>query len=915
MDGTAYYWDIFDPEQAIGTGSNANDRIQMKASDIRSSFIHYFERHGHLHLPSSSLVPEDDPTLLFTNAGMVQFKRVFIGEAERPSPRAATSQKCLRVSGKHNDLEEVGRTARHHTFFEMLGNFSFGDYFKRDAIAFAWEFVTSELGLEPGRLWATVHHTDEEAAALWPQLTDIPPERVLRLGDKDNFWQMGETGPCGPCSEIHYDLRPSGAPGDLTPEEFNALGEADAFMEIWNLVFMQFERSAAGDAPLPAPSIDTGAGLERITAIMQGTWTNYHTDLFLPIIAAAEEIVGRRYSLDRADWDEGLPFRVLADHARAVAFMLADGVFPSNEGRGYVLRRVLRRAGRYAWLLGRREPTLDGLVNVVVDLMADTYPELGHRRDHLVRTTRSEEERFLATIDAGMGRFEELAPPGKPGTIAGAEVFRLYDTYGFPLDLTQLMAAERSYDVDVEGFERALEKQRRRSREDRLTGSAFDELSEELVTAARAVTAEEDQTFVGYERLTVRSRVLASSALEGAHALILETNPFYAEAGGQVSDRGTLSSDGWEMIVESVVRNDRGQTVVVGETVAGSAGEVPDTVVATVDESSRRNTERNHTATHLLHAALREELGEHVQQAGSLVAPDRLRFDFSHTGPVTASEKRAIEEAVNRSVWKNTALEIGERDYREALDDGAMALFGETYGDRVRVVSVPEISLELCGGCHVRSTGQIGLFQISAETGVAAGIRRIEAVTGPRAYDRVRETEDLVSQLATALRVPAAELLRRFESLLSEKATLESRLEEQHGRDAADVANEVVERAVDLADGGKLAGGSVDLPAGSDVGAFGDLLRDRIGSGAAIVHVSAGEGDKGAFIAVVTDDWIGRGLKAGDLVEAASRATGSGGGGRPRLARGGVGDPTRVQEAIAAAVQRALEVAGAGETS
>jgi alanyl-tRNA synthetase len=887
----------------------------MKASDIRSSFIRYFERHGHLHLPSSSLLPEDDPTLLFTNAGMVQFKRVFIGEAERPSPRAATSQKCLRVSGKHNDLEEVGRTARHHTFFEMLGNFSFGDYFKRDAIAFAWEFVTSELGLEPGRLWATVHHTDDEAASLWPQLTDIPPERVLRLGDKDNFWQMGETGPCGPCSEIHYDLRPSGAPADLTPEAFNALGEADAFMEIWNLVFMQFERSAAGDAPLPAPSIDTGAGLERIAAIMQGTWTNYHTDLFLPIIAAAEEIVGRRYSLDRADWDEGLPFRVLADHARAVAFMLADGVFPSNEGRGYVLRRVLRRAGRYAWLLGRREPTLDGLVNVVVDLMADTYPELGHRRDHLVRTTRSEEERFLATIDAGMGRFEELAPAGKRGTIAGAEVFRLYDTYGFPLDLTQLMAAERGYDVDVEGFESALEAQRRRSREDRLTGTAFDELSEELVTAARAVTAEGDQTFVGYEQLTVRSRVLVCSTLDGARALILETNPFYAEAGGQVSDRGTVSADGWEMIVESVVRNDRGQTVVVGETVAGSTSQVPDIVVATVDEASRRNTERNHTATHLLHAALRSELGEHVQQAGSLVAPDRLRFDFSHTGPVTASERRAIEEAVNRSVWKNKPLEIGERDYREALDEGAMALFGEKYGDRVRVVSVPEISLELCGGCHVRSTGQIGLFQITAETGVAAGIRRIEAVTGPRAYGRVRETEDLVSELATSLKVPAAELPRRLESLLSERAVLESRLEEQHGRDAADVANEVVERALDLADGGKLASGSVDLPAGSDVVAFGDLLRDRIGSGAAIVHVNTGEGDKGAFIAVVTDDWISRGLKAGDLVGAASRATGSGGGGRPRLARGGVGDPARVQEAIAAAVQVALEVAGAGETS
>ena len=887
----------------------------MKASDTRSSFIRYFERHGHLHMPSSSLVPEGDPTLLFVNAGMVPFKRVFIGEAERPAPRAVTSQKCLRVSGKHNDLEEVGRTARHHTFFEMLGNFSFGDYFKRDAIAFAWEFVTSELGLEPGRLWATVHYTDDEAASLWPKLTGIPAERVLRLGDKDNFWQMGETGPCGPCSEIHYDLRPSGATSDLTPEQFNALGEADEFMEIWNLVFMQFDRSADGDSPLPAPSIDTGAGLERIAAIMQGTRTNYHTDLFLPIIAEAEEVIGRRYSLEPADWEEGLPFRVLADHARAVAFMLADGVFPSNEGRGYVLRRVLRRAGRYAWLLGRREPTLDRLVSVVADLMSDTYPELAHRREHLVRTTRSEEERFLATIDAGMGRFEELAPPTGQGTIPGAEVFRLYDTFGFPLDLTQLMAAERGYDVDVDGFDSALEEQRQRSREDRLVGGTADELSEELVAAARAVTAEGEQTFVGYDQVQVESMVLTSEPVGSAHALILETNPFYSEAGGQVSDRGTVSRDGWKMVVDSVVQNDRGQTVVVGEVAEGPGVAAPDTVVATLDEASRRDTERNHTATHLLHAALRAELGDHVQQAGSLVAPDRLRFDFSHTGPLTVSERQAIEEAVNRWVWDNVPLAIEERDYREALDSGAMALFGEKYGDQVRVVSVPGVSLELCGGCHVRSTGQIGLFQITSETGVAAGIRRIEAVTGPRAYTRVRETEDLIGGLAALLRVPPTELPRRFEALLAEKAVLETRLEEQHGRDAADIVGTVVDDAVVLAGGGRLASGTVELPSGSDVGAFGDLLRDRIGSGAAIVHVSTGDDEKGAFVAVVTDDWIGRGLKAGDLVGAASRVTGSGGGGRPHLARGGVGDASRVDDAIAAAVRVALDIGDAAEGS
>ena len=887
----------------------------MKASDIRSSFIRYFERHGHVHLPSSALVPEDDPTLLFANAGMVQFKRVFVGEAERPAPRAVTSQKCLRVSGKHNDLEEVGRTARHHTFFEMLGNFSFGDYFKRDAIAFAWEFVTSELGLEPGRLWATVHHTDDEAAALWPELTGIPASRVLRLGDKDNFWQMGETGPCGPCSEIHYDMRPSGAATDLSPEQFNALGEADEFMEIWNLVFMQFDRTAQGDVPLPAPSIDTGAGLERIAAILQGTRTNYHTDLFLPLIAEAEEVVGRGYSLEPEDWEEGLPFRVLADHARAVAFMLADGVFPSNEGRGYVLRRVLRRAGRYAWLLGRREPTLDRLVGVVADLMSDTYPELAHRRDHLVRTTRSEEERFLATIDAGMGRFDELAPSDGGGVIDGTEVFRLYDTFGFPLDLTQLMASERGYEVDVAGFDGALEEQRQRSRDDRLAGGAADELSEEIVAAARTVAADPPQVFVGYERLRVESKVLASRSLGVAHALILETNPFYSEAGGQVSDHGTVTQDGWEMLVESTVRNDRGQTVLVGEVVRGSPEKVPDAVVAAVDEMSRRDTERNHTATHLLHAALRAELGDHVQQAGSLVAPDRLRFDFSHTGPLTETEKRSIEEAVNRSVWDNVPLEIGERDYREALESGAMALFGEKYGDRVRVVSVPGVSLELCGGCHVRTTGQIGLFQITSETGVAAGIRRIEAVSGPKAYARVRKTEDLVAGLAAWLRVAPAELPRRFETLISEKAGLEERLEEQHGRDARDIVEGVVDRAVDLGVGGRLASGSVDLPAGSDVAVFGDLLRDRLQSGAAILHVNLGDEEKAAFVAVVTDDWIRRGLKAGDLVGAASRATGSGGGGRPHFARGGVGDDDAWTKRSPSRSREALDVAGDAEST
>ncbi len=891
----------------------------MTSHEIRSRFIQYFERQGHLHLPSSSLVPEADPTLLFTNAGMVQFKGIFVGEQQAPGPRAVTSQKCLRVSGKHNDLEEVGRTARHHTFFEMLGNFSFGDYFKRDAIRFAWEFVVDELGLDPARLWATVHHSDDEAAELWPELTGIPAERVFRLGDKDNFWQMGETGPCGPCSELHYDMRPeSERLARLDPETFVALGDADRFMEIWNLVFMQFERTAEGDQPLPRPSIDTGAGLERIAAILQGTWTNYHTDLFIPIIERAEEIIGIPYSRDPENWEAGLPFRVLADHARAVAFMLSDGVFPSNEGRGYVLRRILRRAGRYSWLLGRREPTLDRLVGVVVDLMGDVYPELAARRTHIERTTRAEEERFLATIEAGMNRFEEVAPIGSTGSIPGKEAFKLYDTFGFPLDLTELMAAERGWTVDQAGFDAALEEQRQRSRDfSTALGSSVlvpggSGLTPESLQQARGIGADFEQEFVGYDRLRVETPVLAHEQMNGIRAFVLERNPFYVESGGQVSDSGYLRGDGWELAIESVVTNDRGQTVLLGEPTHGEIPGAPDSVLAVVEEHIRRDTERNHTATHLLHSALRSVLGEHVHQAGSLVAPDRLRFDFSHHGPLTAEERSVIERQVNEAIWGNAPVEIERRPYREALADGAMALFGEKYGDVVRTVSVPGVSLELCGGCHVRSTGQIGLFRIVSETGVAAGIRRIEAVTGPRAYSRLLRMEGLVSDLAERLRVPASDVPRRVEALLAERDQLEGTLAEQRGADSHGVARRLVEEAGPLtAEETRLVRAEIELPEGSDIAAFGDQLRSGLGSGAAIVHVQTADG-KSSILGVVTDDWIRKGLKAGDLVRAASQATGSGGGGKPHLAQGGVGDPALVSDALDAAAMLAREKAAGG---
>nr|MBA3969876.1 alanine--tRNA ligase [Gemmatimonadota bacterium] len=742
----------------------------QSADEIRSRFLDYFARQGHAVRPSSSLVPADDPTLLFTNAGMVQFKKLFLGMEEAPFRRAVTSQKCVRAGGKHNDLEQVGYTARHHTFFEMLGNFSFGDYFKRDAIRFAWEFLTGELGISRDRLWATVHHTDDEAAILWEEIAGLPPERIFRLGDADNFWQMAETGPCGPCSELHYDLRAEGKRGtDLPVEEFVEAGERGEFLELWNLVFMQFDRDAEGELhPLPAPSIDTGAGLERVTSVIQGVGSNYQTDLFVPLIQRAESVVGVPYEYGSPT---GMSYHVLADHARAVAFLLADGVFPSNEGRGYVLRRILRRAVRHAWLLGRREPTLVEVVEAVVERMRESYPDLLARRDYLLRTTRAEEERFLATIDAGMRRFEELAPSGGTGQISGEDAFRLYDTFGFPLDLTELMAAERGYEVDTESFDRELDAQRQRSRQDR-AASGLSVEADALAAGWEEVDSAE-QDFAGYRATNLETDILAFRRLDGRLALQLRDNPFYVEGGGQVSDRGHVFGAGWTMAVDEV-RRVAGRIAVLGN-VEGNF--TPGPVRAVVEEPTRRDTERNHTATHLLHAALRRVLGEHVQQQGSRVDPDRLRFDFSHTGPLTPDEITEVERLVNAAIWANQDVCTEQVGYREALARGAMALFSEKYADVVRVVDIPGVSLELCGGTHVRTTGQIGLFRIVSESGVAAGVRRIEAVTGPAAYARMQGYEQTLRQVSSVLRTREDGVLPRVQALLDEQRELQRQLQ------------------------------------------------------------------------------------------------------------------------------------------
>jgi alanyl-tRNA synthetase len=898
----------------------------MTAAEIRDRFLRYFERHGHQIRPSSSLVPADDPTLLFANAGMVQFKRVFLGEEKVPYTRATTSQKCLRVSGKHNDLEEVGVTRRHHTLFEMLGNFSFGDYFKRDAIRYAWELLTEEYGLPAERLWATVHHSDDEAAALWQEVAGLPPERIFRLGDRDNFWQMGETGPCGPCSELHFDMRPAPRRGtDLAVEDFVAAGDRGEFLELWNLVFMQYDRQADGElVPLPAPSIDTGAGLERLAAVLQGRESNYDSDLFLPLIERAVRAVGTPYGGGASDSPGDVSYRVLADHARAVAFLLADGVFPSNEGRGYVLRRVLRRAVRHAWLLGRREPTLVEVVAEVVDRMGEAYPELRNAREHVLRSTRTEEERFLATVDAGMARFDEIAPPldertaaasaageGAAPVVAGADVFRLYDTFGFPVDLTQLMARERGYVVDEAGFDAALEEQRERSRQDRraagheLTADQLSDGWEELDPAA-------EQEFTGYASTAEETEILAFRRENGRVALQLRRNPFYAEAGGQVSDRGRIEGDGWRVIVDDV-RRVAGRVAVLGDVEgdfpgdpAAGAGAVPGVlrVRAVVEEPTRRDTERNHTATHLLHAALRKHLGTHVVQRGSLVAPDRLRFDFSHPAPVTPAELRAVEEEVNRAIVENQDVTQDYLGYQEAIARGAMALFGEKYGATVRLVSVPGVSMELCGGTHVRNTGEIGLFRIVAEGGVAAGVRRIEAVTGLAAYHRSLEAEALLASVAAALKTRPELLPRRVEQLLEENRELERQLRAARTEGAGDVVAALLAGATDV-DGARVLATEVQVSAADELRELGDRVRERIGTGAAVL--AARYPDRVALVAVVTDDLLPRGVRADRLVREVAGLTGGSGGGRPHLAQGGVGDPEKLAEALA----RAPEFVGA----
>src|SRR3989441_680671 len=850
----------------------------MKSSVIRRKFLDYFKAppRSHREVPSGPLVPPDDPTLLFTNAGMVQFKRVFQGLERRDYTRAVTCQKCVRAGGKHNDLEQVGHTARHHTFFEMLGNFSFGDYFKQEAIEYAWEWVTSSqwLGIDPDRLYVTVHHSDDEARKLWRQVTGISDSRIFGLGDKDNFWQMADTGPAGPNTELNVDLRSKSerGRGDLSLDEFVRLNEEGKQLEIWNLVFMQYDLQPDGSRKnLPKPSVDTGAGLERIASVMQNVPSNFDTDLFQPIIAHAVEIVGRPYDHGPA----GAPYRVLADHARAVAFLLADGVYPSNEGRGYVLRRILRRAVRHAWLLGRREPTLAPLTRAVTGVMGEVYPELASKEPHVERVTRAEEERFLETIEGGLSRMEELR---HQPVISGEDAFKLYDTYGFPLDLTQMIAAEHGHSVDVEGFEQALGQQRRRSRAARARGKrdpGHGERGGEWVE----VKKKGKQKWIGYESTRAETDSIAFRQSGDQLELILEENPFYAESGGQVSDTGVVKGDGWELTVEGVEKVD-GRNAVVG-----TFGETfePTAALAQVNEARRRNIERNHTATHLVHAALRRILGTHVRQAGSVVAPERLRFDFSHHSPIKGEQLAVIEAEVNAHIWENLPIETRQMAYKDAVAAGAMALFGEKYGDVVRVVDVQGVSLELCGGTHVGSTGQIALFRFTHETGAAAGVRRIEALTGPTAYRYALELQERLSEAAGLLKVPPEHLAKRIEAMLEENKRLEKRVAELlKGGASAEKATEL-----QVPNGFPIRVITSDIQDRNQMALMMDGFRAQHPSSVTIVWAPS------ANYVGVPDALLPQ-VKAPEIQSVISSYTGGRGGGRPHFASGSIPDPSRI---------------------
>lgn len=864
----------------------------MTSKEIRESFINFFKKYNHKFVPSSSVVPFDDATLLFANAGMNQFKNIFLGLETRDYTRAANTQKCIRVSGKHNDLEEVGKDTYHHTFFEMLGNWSFGDYYKKEAIEWAWELLTDVWGLPKEKLYATVYKDDDEAENLWKEITDIKPDQVLRFDEKDNFWEMGEIGPCGPCSEIHIDLGPDACDNQhIEGHTCEVNGGCARYIELWNLVFIQYNREQDQSlTELPSKHVDTGMGFERIVAVLQGVPSNYDTDLFTPIIGKIAELTDIVYDSGPA----GMAHRVIADHVRALTFAIADGALPSNEGRGYVLRRILRRAARFARTLNVKEPIIYKLVPTVVDVMGKAFPEIREKHQYVSMVIKSEEESFNNTLDRGIDLFEKLVADLKKKNvdeIHGYEAFRLYDTYGFPLDLTQLMAEEKGMTVDENGFGKEMEKQRERARK----AGKWDYNLEVNFDEWEKISEGSDSEFLGYTSLETETRIRMLKREAGHVYIVLDRTPFYAESGGQVGDQGEIDGPG---ILLSVTN-----TIHTGEKIVHIAkGEIPEKiddskVFARVKRDQRMSTARNHTATHLLQAALRNVLGDHVHQSGSLVTPFRLRFDLTHFERISPEQVEKIERIVNEKIWENIHVDVMNMTFDEAREKGAIALFGEKYGDEVRVIKIGNFSMELCGGTHASATGQIGLFRIVSESSVAAGIRRIEAVTGEEAFRQVTEERAILSSLAESMNVQIDEIGHRIKALMDEKKNLEKELQKVRMQDSTKEVGKWIENALQI-DSFKLVVSSVQPDSVDELKQIGDQLRNQLKSGVGVLGAKIGE--KINFLCVVTDDLVSqKKLKAGDIVKSVASIAGGSGGGRPHMALAGAKDVDKFEAALA----------------
>ena len=879
------------------TGKPAKSEAVKTTADIRRDFLEFFAGKGHEIVASSPLVPANDPTLLFTNAGMVQFKDVFLGAEKRAYKRAVTSQRCVRAGGKHNDLDQVGYTARHHTFFEMLGNFSFGDYFKEDAIQYAWELLTEVYGLSPDRLWVTVYQTDDEAYGIWTQQIGVPEGRVIRIGDKpggakfdsDNFWAMGDTGPCGPCTEVFYDHGPGvagGPPG-------SADEDGDRYIEIWNLVFMQFDRAADGSMkPLPAPCVDTGMGLERLAAVLQHEHSNYRIDLFRALTAAAAELTGCKD-------EENASLNVIADHIRACAFLIADGVVPARDGRGYVLRRIIRRAIRHGYKLGVKQPFFYRMVGPLAEQMGEAYPELGNKAERIAETLREEEERFARTLDTGMGILKDVmasAQEDRSGQIDGETAFLLYDTYGFPLDLTQDIARENDLGVDLDGFAEALAKQQER-------GRASGKFGQQAQISSQAIKDLVPTQFLGYEQLEVDAARVAAILVDGETVerieagdeaiVLLDRTPFYAESGGQVGDTGTIQGGEADFEVQDTIKL---AGVFYGHLGALTSGTLStgDTVSARVDAPRRQSIVLHHSATHLMHAALKQVLGDHVEQRGSLVAPDHLRFDFTHPRAVTADELAEVERIVNREIRVNPASDVQVMAFDDALQTGATALFGEKYGDRVRVLRFGDFSIELCGGTHVDRVGDIGQFKIVEESAIAAGIRRIVAVAGEAAVDRIQAIDGRLKELAQTLKVAPDALGDRLVQILERSKSLEKELADLKSKVAAASGDELLDQATDV-DGIKVLAARLDDVEAKALRDTVDRLKNRLGS-AVVVIGGAGDG-KVRLAAGISDNLLAR-IQAGNLVNFVAQQVGGKGGGRPDFAQAGGSQPENLDGAL-----------------